>query len=237
MALENKQQSDEELGCAECEGLRRCLAAGPDYGQLQKLREVVRKIGPIQPGEALFRMEAPFTSIYSIQSGSLKTETCSRDGAKIVTGFYFAGDLVGLDSIGENAYGNDAIALEPTRLCEMPFDLLQSACTDLPRLQCKMFALFGKRVRQVSGNLECGHKMLSEDRILKFLQYLVQDRGLVEKGILKLPMAKEDLSCYLNMRPESFSRALTRLQDKGLICKHKHAVELTEKGSSYFNGL
>ena len=236
MPLEKQQfrpgltSADDGSECADYEGQQRCLAGGLDYGQVKKLRAIIRSRDLFQQGEAVYRMESPFKSIFSIQSGSIKTETCSHDGAKIITGFYFTGDLFGLDAVGDKTYSHDAIALEPTRVCELPFEQLQSACTDLPKLQCKLFQLLGKRVRVVNEKLECGHTMVAEGRVLKFLQYLAQNRELGRDGIIKLPMTKEDIASYLNMRPESLSRALAKLKQKGIICKHKNLIELAEKG-------
>ena len=52
--------------------------------------------------------------------------------------FTFRGDLLGLDSIGNALYNYDAIALETTRVCKMPYDQLEMLGSLFPRLQQKI---------------------------------------------------------------------------------------------------
>ena len=49
----------------------------------------------------------------------------SKDGREQVTGFQMAGELMGLDGIGSRVYEVDAVALEDSQVCVMPFDDLR----------------------------------------------------------------------------------------------------------------
>ena len=41
-------------------------------------------------------------------------------------------------------------------------------------------------------------------------------------------MSKGDIACYLGLRPESLSRALSRLQREGIIRNHTKSIELLD---------
>ena len=54
--------------------------------------------------------------------GSLKTNMLVEDGREQVAGYHMPGDIIGLDGIGTDRHGTDAIALENTEVCVVPFD-------------------------------------------------------------------------------------------------------------------
>ncbi|MBA1446337.1 MAG: cyclic nucleotide-binding domain-containing protein [Gammaproteobacteria bacterium] len=123
---EEFSRDQSEQVCSECEAKRHCLGEGLSEEQMQGLRKITRTLGPFKPGENIFRVEDKFKSLFVIQSGAVKIETASFEGTKLVDGFFFRGDLVGMEAIGAQQYGHDAIALERTLVCELPFDHLES---------------------------------------------------------------------------------------------------------------
>ena len=72
-------------------------------------------------GETLFRRGEPFASIYAVRSGFFKTSVSSEDGRDQVTGFQMTGELLGLDGIGDATHSCDAVALEDSQVCVIPF--------------------------------------------------------------------------------------------------------------------
>lgn len=72
-------------------------------------------------------------------------------------------------------------------------------------------------------------------RLLLFLRYLCQHNGIRQSdgsGRIRLPMRKGDIACYLGLRPESLSRALSRLQREGIIRNHAKSIELQDMQSN-----
>ena len=63
-----------------------------------------------------------------------------------VTGFYFPGEVVGLDGIGQNRYASSAaVALEVSAICEIPFAQIEDLSGQLPNLQRHFFKLAEQR--------------------------------------------------------------------------------------------
>lgn len=224
-----------ELDCDTCEARERCPGAELNDSQLQKLSQISTTRGPFKPGEAIFRMEDQFKSLYVVQKGAVKIETVSADGVNLVDGFYFAGELFGVDAIGSANYRNDAVALKNTWVCELPYNRLEELCSEIPELQHKIFQLLGHQIRVINDNLVHNRYLSSEKRVLLFLQTL-SDSNVVKKnqdGQLQLPMSKGDMACYLGLRPESLSRALGKLASEGLIRNHAKRIELLEKAAAF----
>lgn len=222
--------------CFQCSAVSCCLSDGLSAEQLNSLKKITRINGPFQPGQAIFRIEDSFKSLFLVQSGSVKIQSVMHDGTQLVDGFFFQGDLVGLEAIGDKQYSHDAIALEPTWVCDLPFDQLESLCAFIPRLQRRIMELLGQKIRQTNNNIGHGRYMKAEERLLLFLETLCK-RKVIQKGSgqesIQLPMTKGDIASYLGLRPESLSRALHRLQDEGVIRNHKKAIEILDVNAAF----
>ncbi len=228
---EEFSRDQSEQVCSECEAKRHCLGEGLSEEQMQGLRKITRTLGPFTPGENIFRVEDKFKSLFVIQSGAVKIETASFEGTKLVDGFFFRGDLVGMEAIGAQQYGHDAIALERTLVCELPFDHLESLCSFVPRLQRRLLIILGQKIRHTNDTIVHGRYMSAEKRLLFFLQMLCEKK-IIEKndntGSVQLPMSKGDIASYLGLRPESLSRTLTKLQNDGIIRNHTKKIEFLD---------
>lgn len=218
----------EHLDCTRCGTCPCCLKSWLDPDTLRAVAETSLIRGPFAAGSAIYRMEDPFRSLFVIEQGAIKTESPLDDGNLHVSGFYFHGDLIGLDSIGEHCYNHDAIALEQTWLCELPFEKLESVGDTHPQLHHTLTRQLGQRIRNSDAVLLRDRYQGAEKRLLLFFRSLCErNLAVVERGRcrLALPMSKTDIASHLGLRPESVSRALGRLQQRGLIRNHMKTIE------------
>ena len=219
----------EKQGCDRCETRLLCLGEGLTDEQLHGLESITHTRGPYQTGQAVYKMEERFKSLFVIKTGSVKIESISHEGNNLVDGFFFRGDLVGLEAIGADRYQHDAVALEETRVCELPFDQLETLCSFMPRLQHKILLLLGQKIRHTNSAIVHGRYLTAEQRLLGFLQVLCQKKVLQHdkyRSSVRLVMSKGDIASYLGLRPESLSRALRKLQSKGIIRNYGKRVEI-----------
>ncbi|SDI86385.1 CRP/FNR family transcriptional regulator, anaerobic regulatory protein [Paraburkholderia phenazinium] len=85
----------------------------------------------VKQGEAPYRTNDPFQSIYAVRAGSFKTVLMHRDGCEQVTGFHFAGDSLGLDGVCSSRHSCDAIAMEASNAWIIPFNLPEAMCREI----------------------------------------------------------------------------------------------------------
>ena len=200
--------------CEDCAVRRLCLPTHLDDRDLQALSDLVHRRGPFRKGEFIYRSGDPFRAVYAIQGGAVKTRGTTQDGEEQITGFHLTGELVGMDAIGGDAHPCDAIALENTWLCEIPFDRLENLAEQVPGLQRELLHLLGRELRRDEHALMLVRRQRAEHRVMRFLNNLYQrmrDRyGQIEE--IPLPMSREDLANYLGLAPETLSRALTKLR-------------------------
>ncbi|MET0106737.1 MAG: Crp/Fnr family transcriptional regulator [Sedimenticola sp.] len=228
----NKQQSE----CNKCNSHSCCIGDGLTPEQFSSLEKIIHLRGPFQPGETIFKMEDPFKSLYIVRSGSVKTEGIMSNGTQLVEGFYFAGDIFGLEAIGDSHYRHDAVALEPTWVCTLPYAQLETLCSFTPRLQHRLFNLLGQKIRQTNSIIGRGRYRKADERALFFLECLYK-RNIGKKDggreNIRLPMTKGDIASYLALCPESLSRSLRKLEDRGIIQNHKNAIEVLDLGTAF----
>lgn len=89
----------------------------------------------VRRGETLYRAGDKFKSIYAVRVSCFKTVITHRDGHEQVTGFHIAGEPLGLDGVCSDEQNCDAIALEDSKVCGIPFDLLEDLCHDVKAMQ------------------------------------------------------------------------------------------------------
>lgn len=79
---------------------------------LERLAALSSELRPVARGTALFRQGDRLNALYEVHAGFFKTAVTDVQGRSQVTGFHLSGDLLGLDGIGSDHHGADAVALE-----------------------------------------------------------------------------------------------------------------------------
>jgi len=214
-----------EVTCSGCNLRELCLPRGLDDADLQRLESVVYTRRRIKRGEALFDAGDEFQSVYSVRSGFFKTTTIDDEGREQVTGFYMGGELLGMDGIGSGAYHANAVALEDSEVCVLPFSLVESLGREIPALQRHLFAVLSREIVRDHGVMMLLGSMRAEERLATFLLNLskrFQRRGYSSTEF-HLRMTREEIGGYLGLKLETVSRLFSRFQADGLIeVEQKH---------------
>ncbi|MCS6944802.1 MAG: cyclic nucleotide-binding domain-containing protein, partial [Sutterellaceae bacterium] len=93
-----------KVACANCNLRELCLPLGMSLAELEKVEALVATRRRVRRREALFRAGDRFEALYAVRLGFLKSTVTSSDGREQVTGFHMAGEIVGLDGIGNEAH-------------------------------------------------------------------------------------------------------------------------------------
>jgi len=193
-----------------------------DFNQIGAVLKQNRRV---KRGEFLFHAGETFTSLFAIRTGFFKTAVSTQDGRDQVTGFFMSGELVGTDGICLGKYACDAVALEDSEVCELPFDQIDELSEKIPQLYLHVLRLMSREiVRNQTVMLLLGN-MRAEERLAAFLINLSQrlkKRGLSANDFI-LRMSREEIGSYLGLKLETVSRTLSKFKQDGLIdVEHKH---------------
>ncbi|QYD68570.1 fumarate/nitrate reduction transcriptional regulator Fnr [Paraburkholderia edwinii] len=205
--------------CSGCSMRGVCMPADLTASQLAQLDSIICATRPVQRGDALYRTNDEFESIYAVRLGSFKTVVMHRDGREQVTGFQIAGEALGLDGICTDRHNGDAIALEDSVVCVIPFAQLEAVCREIRSMQHHVHQIMsGEIVRESSLMLLLG-TMTAEQRVAAFLLNLSKRFKALgySAAEFNLRMTREEIGCYLGMKLETVSRMFSRFQRERLI--------------------
>ena len=132
--------------CTNCSLKELCLPIGLNPEEFKQLDTVVKQGRRVKKGEFLFHTGEAFTSLFAIRTGFFKTTINTQDGRDQVTGFFMSGEMMGMDGLGGNAYTCDAVALEDSDVCELPFGQLDELGKYLPRLNLHFFRMMSREI-------------------------------------------------------------------------------------------
>ena len=124
-----------KTACSNCNLRELCLPLGLSDDELERLDDLVSNRRRLKRGDLLYSSGAPFDAIYAIRSGFFKTDVLIEDGREQVTGFQMAGELLGLDGISSEHHTCNAVALEDSEVCAIPFSRLESLSREIHTLQ------------------------------------------------------------------------------------------------------
>jgi len=216
--------------CATCSMRELCLPTGLDADAMRELDLLVTTRRRFKKGESVFRSGDRFVALYAIRSGSCKTTVLTEDGREQVSGYHMPGEMMGFDGIGSDLHRCQAVALEDTQVCEIPFDRLEALSRRLAPLQHNLHRLLSREIGSDENLLLVLGSMRAEERVAAFLLNLssrYRQRGYSSTEFV-LRMTRDEIGSYLGLKLETVSRLLSRFQAAGLIRVQRKTVKILD---------
>lgn len=216
--------------CSNCSLQGACLPCGLDADDLGDMDELTRVKRRLARGSALYRSGDAFDSVYAVRSGSFKSVCFSRNGDEKVTGLHLPGEVMGLEAINSRHHGYDAVALENSEVCVIPYARLTALASRIPDLQAQLFRILSGDISRDQGLMLLLGAMDAEQRVAAFLLSLsrrYQNLGYAATRF-GVRMTREEIGSYLGLTLETVSRMFSRLQREGLVATHKREIELKD---------
>ena len=201
-------------------------ADGPGRSRHQPARRDHRPAPQVARDERLYRMGDPFSNLYAVRFGHFKTYQVNAAGEQQITGFQMAGELLGMDAISGDRHHCDAVALEDSEVCEIPFARLEELFGQMPTLLHHFHRIMSQEITREQNVMLLLGNMRAEQRFAVFLVNLsarYAARGYSSTSF-QLRMSREDIGNYLGLTIESISRLLSRFKKQGLLEVGKREV-------------
>jgi CRP/FNR family transcriptional regulator len=201
-----------------------------ERSELQRFDAIVAQKRKVSRGAALYRNGDTFEALYAVRSGAFKSVGVSREGDEKITGFYLPGEMLGLDSISAGRHHYDAIALEDSDVCVIPYAQLEQMAASTPGLQRQLFRVLSSDISRDQGLMLLLGSMSAEQRLAAFLMSLsrrYQRMGFAANCFV-LRMTREEIGNYLGVTLETVSRLMSRFQRSGLITVQQRDIELND---------
>jgi CRP/FNR family transcriptional regulator len=219
------------MTCPTCRLRDLCITEGLDPQALHELESIVTDGIKLRKGETLFRAGDRFTALYAIRSGSCKTVSLSENGSDQVAGYHMAGEIIGTDGIGNDAHGCQAVALEDTEVCGLPFTRIETLSRQSIQFQHNLHRLLSREITRERAMMLLLGTMHAERRLAAFLldlSHRYHARGYSSFEFV-LRMTREEIGSYLGLKLETVSRLFSRFQRDGLVQVQGRVVKLLDR--------
>jgi len=214
-------------GCGFCSLYELCWPIGLGPSDLDRLQAIVRPAGPLAAGSILFRAGDPFTAIYAVRSGCIKSYSIDAGGHELVHGFHLRGEVLGFDAVYPDHHRCNALLLESSSFCVIPYQDIARLSAKFQSLHDRVLRLMG---REFSRQLMLAEGVSATQRIARFLLDM-RSRLCMASEVeyeLTLPMSREDIANYLGITPETLSRLVGKLERNGLIDTDRRHIFLAD---------
>lgn len=204
------------IRCMSCGARARAVCSALDCQDLVRLNEIAQTKF-FKPGACILAEGESTSSVFNIIEGSVRLSRLLSDGRRVVTGFLFPGDFLGLTLDGTNSITAEAIG--DVEVCRMERKRLENLFTEIPKLEHRLLEMtVGELISGRDHMMLLARKTLRE-RMATFL-ITFEDRlreSDEEPAVIKLPMARSDIADYLGVTVETISRCLAAMAEEGLI--------------------
>lgn len=218
------------ISCGNCRLGSICLPLALESDDIVKLDEIVQRGRPLQKNEHLYRESDDFNAVYAVRAGTVKAYKITGDGQEQVTGFYFPGEILGMDGISKGKYASSAKALETSAVCEIPFHKLEELSTLIPSMQRHFFQLMSQEITTDQQLITLLSKNSAEERIASLLISISarNARRKLSETSFRLPMSRTDIGNFLGLTVETVSRVISRFNKQGLIAVDSKEITLLD---------
>ncbi|WP_191833404.1 helix-turn-helix domain-containing protein [Pseudomonas fluorescens] len=216
--------------CRDCRVSGLCLPTGLPVLDNSYLGALVGPRIRIRKGAALFHANTPLSTLYAVRYGSFKTSLNNAEGLGVVINFWMPGDVLGLDAIATEHHVCDAIALEDSEVCPIPYHRLQAMAHEFPDLQQSLNRMMSREIVREHERVLMLCNLSAEERVASFLIGLSNrfvKRGFSAHGFV-LRMSREDMASYLGLRLETICRSIARLRALGILELRGRVVEILD---------
>ena len=163
--------------------------------------------------EEIYGEDEPAEYVYQVIRGAVRTYKMLSDGRRQIGAFHLPGDVFGLEVGASHRLAAEAIVDTTVRLVRRR-SLEQAAATNV-RVSHKLWTMTAGELRHAEEHMMLLGRKNAIERVASFL--LEMDRRLAVAGMMALPMCRRDIGDYLGLTLETVSRALSQLNEEGVL--------------------
>ena len=166
-----------------------------------------------QKDEEIYGEDEPSEYVYQVVRGAVRSYKLLNDGRRQIGAFHLPGDVFGLDHGPTHRLTAEAITDTTVRLVKRRS--LEAAAAANVQVAHSLWAMTAGDLRHAEDHMLLLGRKTALERVATFL--LEMDRRLAKAGMMALPMCRRDIGDYLGLTLETVSRALSALNDKGIL--------------------
>ncbi|MBN2647055.1 MAG: fumarate/nitrate reduction transcriptional regulator Fnr [Thiotrichales bacterium] len=219
-------KSSFHVSCKNCGLQKVCFPTGLNREDVERLDNIVDRRPPLKKGVHLFQAGDSFNALFAIRAGVIKLYSFTDNGEEIVHGFYLPGDVLGIDALGSRMHQYNAMALDTTSVCTLPFEKLNELSENIPNLSQQILNVISKEVLDGRMHSELLIRRNADQRVAQFIYNMSErhrHRGYAGSEF-RLSILHRDVAVYLGLTPETVSRILAKFHADEIVTWKKKEV-------------
>ena len=201
-----------EANCLNCSLRTSVLFAGLKEPDFERIHDPIDQF-TLKPGAHLYLAGDAGEHLFTIRSGLLKLVQYLPDGSQRIVRIVRATDVIGLESILDERYQHDAIALHLTEVCRFPSRLVRDLGRERPSLHHELMTRWQRALNEADAWLTELSTGSARQRVARLLLRLVRDRETSECHLF----SREDMGAMLGVTTETASRTIAEFKRQGLL--------------------
>ena len=212
--------------CGVCSLEPECIPWNLGDAHRGRLDGIIEHPPLLNEGEHLFQSGENLTTVYVVRTGAFKTYVFDSEEHEHVLGFSLPGELLGFDGVYPRVHGCNAVALQDSAVCALPyfdFASLMKRAAGL-REQILQLASPGFSDRVIYSSLS------TEARLARFLMDLSRrtSNHADSSVIFELPMPLLDIASFLRVTPQDIDRLFAYYMNEGIISLSASRMQLKD---------
>lgn len=188
-------------------------AATDQFGILTGHAGLVATEFSYRKDEEIYGEDEQAEYVYQVIRGAVRTYKLLSDGRRQIGAFHLPGDVFGLEAGVTHRLAAEAILDTTLRLVKRK-SLEQAAQSDV-RVARDLWSITSGELQHAENHMLLLGRKTAMERVATFL--LEMDRRIAKTGMIALPMCRRDIGDYLGLTLETVSRALSELQQQGVL--------------------
>mgnify|MGYP001773199185 FL=1 len=201
-----------EANCLNCALRTSVLFSGLQEADFEHIHEPIDQF-TLKPGAHLYLAGDTGEYLFTIRSGMLKLVQYLPDGSQRIVRVARSTDVLGLESLLDDRYQHDAIALHATEVCRFPARLVRELGRVNPTLHHELMARWQRALTEADAWLTELSTGSARQRVARLLLRLVRDRETSECPLF----SREDMGAMLGVTTETASRTIAEFKRQGLL--------------------
>lgn len=184
---------------------------------IAELRQLMRQstVRACKRNDIVFLEDDPYAGLYLVLSGRVKAFKTNSEGKEQIIHLLGPRELFAdVPLFTGGPYPVTAQALEDTRLLFIPRQAFVDLLHGNPEICMRMLGAFAKRMRQLVNLVE---SLSLKEVTARLARYLVEEAKRTSQSTLTLPISKANLAAFLGTIPETLSRSLHELENRGFV--------------------
>lgn len=185
----------------------------------------------VSPRDTIYRQGDPSTSIFFIETGTVKLSYVDLTGKRVSLPPRGPGEMFGeLSLIGERYRRHYAEALDEGVIIQVHRDHFLGFVRNQPELLLQLLEVLGQRIRELEGLVQDLAFRDIESRLSRQLLLLSSEHGIKTKNgiLIGFRLTHRDLAEMIGSARENTTMALNRLARQGLLDKRRYQIVIKD---------